>query len=344
VALTFDDGPSLYTPQILAILERYRVPATFFLIGYNVVVFPQFVRDEVRAGEEIGNHTYNHVDLQSYSTPQVVAQLARNQAVIHRAAGVTPHWFRPPYMDVDSRIVGIAAALGLRTVTWSVDPRDWALPGVPYIVQTALNNIQPGSVVIMHDGGGNRSETVSALPTIIRDLKKSGYRFATLDELFGLAPMPPCVPGAPRFFARSGVRAQPSHAIYQTWASLLCKGTSIGPATSQEYSLGRGIVAQDFRTTAHRLELNVKNGHVRVLVVWSWAAAVFSARHVSPKFGQPLTHAWFNQYFQGHDWGPALHSAKRDGRFIVQQFLYGWALEWPDGIVQWMRHLHVPRS
>lgn len=334
MALTFDDGPSAYTPLILSILQRFHIPATFFVVGEWVNVFPQYVRAEVRAGEEIGDHTWDHRDLQSLSTPNVVTELVRQSSAVRRVAGVTPHWFRPPYGDVDSRVIAIADSLGLKTVTWSIDPSDYQLPGVPAIVQNVLTYAQPGSIVIMHDGGGDRSETVAALPIIIKKLRALGYRFGTLDELFGLTPLPPCVPGAGRIFATAGVQPYPSHTIYRAWADLLCRGTNLGPATSPEFVARSHRLSQDFRRTGHRLEV-LGTGQVKVLIEWSWAAEAFAARGVVPKYGRPITHSWFARFLAGVDWGPALKPQKHEGLYLAQQFQDGWAVESPTGAVHW---------
>lgn len=336
VALTFDDGPSPFTPLILHVLHRYHVPATFFVVGVHVPEFPEYVRDEARAGDEIGNHTYNHLDLQDLSTPQVIAQLNSNQSTIRSASGVTPHWFRPPYGDVDARIIQIARSLGLHTITWSVDPADWSLPGRQAIISNVLTYTHSGSVVIMHDGGGDRSETVAALPTIIEHLKREHFRFGTLDQLFGVTPLPACVPDAARTFSRAGIPAHPSLTIYKAWARMLCFDDDIGPATSREYGLANGQTAQDFFRTAHRLEW--RPGHPVVMtIMWGWAAQVFEKHHVKPLFGRPITHAWFADFLQDQNWGPALGRVRRGGSVMTQRFARGTATQERDGRVVWTK-------
>ncbi len=183
VALSFDDGPSPYTPAILQILHRYRVPATFFVVGEHVLQYPSFVKAEAEAGD-VGNHTYTHMDLEWLANIGVSQQLQATQRVIWNAARVRPVWFRPPYGAVDGRVAVDAQKLGLHTVLWSVDPRDWSEPGASVIVARVLASVRPGSVVILHDGGGYRGETVQALPTIISTLLRRGYRFISLDTMF----------------------------------------------------------------------------------------------------------------------------------------------------------------
>lgn len=183
IALTFDDGPSPQTPQILAILHTFHAHATFFLVGMHVRQYPSIVKAEVDARDTLGNHTYTHADLLWLPDPEAEWQLSATQAAVHAAAGITPHWFRPPYEAVDLHVEELAAGLGLRTALWSVDPRDWARPGVGAIVWTVLTYAHRGSVVLLHDGGGDRSETIAALPIILRTLKARGYRLVTLDRL-----------------------------------------------------------------------------------------------------------------------------------------------------------------
>jgi peptidoglycan/xylan/chitin deacetylase (PgdA/CDA1 family) len=183
-ALTFDDGPSPYSLQVLDVLRTYHVPATFFLVGVHVLEFPSVLRTEVADGNVLGNHTYDHVDLRLLSSSLARAELAQTQAVIRTATGVVPQWFRPPYDGVDARVVQLAASEGLYTVVWSVDPRDWTRPGAQAIIRGVLNDTRPGSVILLHDGGGDRSETVAALSVIVPTLLSRGYRFVTLDELF----------------------------------------------------------------------------------------------------------------------------------------------------------------
>jgi len=338
VALTFDDGPSTYTPQILAILRQYHVPATFFVVGIHVREFPQYVHDEVAQGSIVGNHTYTHADLQDLSSPYVTAELTETQGAVRAAAHYTPHWFRPPYGDVDSRIVGLAASVGLRTVTWSVDPADWSVPGVATIEDRVLYYTQPGSIVLMHDGGGDRSETVAALPYIIQTLKSRGYRFANLDQLFRLAPMPDCVPTAAKQFAKAGVKAKTSSPIFRQWSNLLCLGTNLGPATSKVYLLSRGVEAQNFARTAHRMEWYEKSHRMKVQIMWPWAEAVFEKDGVKPLYKHPITHAWFNQYLKGYNWGPALAPQQHHGKVTEQPFEYALAIENASKNVIWHHH------
>jgi peptidoglycan-N-acetylglucosamine deacetylase len=185
VALTFDDGPSIYTPRVLAILNGYGVHATFFEIGRQVGPLAATSRAVIRAGDVIGDHTWSHPDLTPSNT---AAQIRPTQAAIYGATRFRPCLMRPPYGIATPRVVGIARSLGLLTIQWDVDPADWSRPGAGVIAQRVLSAVRPGSIVIMHDGGGDRSETVAALRTIVPGLLARGYRLVTVPQLLGLRP------------------------------------------------------------------------------------------------------------------------------------------------------------
>jgi peptidoglycan-N-acetylglucosamine deacetylase len=183
VALTFDDGPSIYTPRIVAVLRRLHVPATFFTIGFQVDIYPQYVALEREAGMVTGNHTYNHPDVPPFAQlPRrlVVDEIALGAESLQRA-GVRPHLFRPPGGSVSEAVVRDAQSLGERIVLWSVDPGDWR-KGVSakQIKAAVLGAVKPGSIVILHDGGGDRTATVRALPLIVRGIRHRGLRLVAL--------------------------------------------------------------------------------------------------------------------------------------------------------------------
>lgn len=184
IALTFDDGPSpVYTPQVLSILQHYKVHATFFCVGEWVQLYPGLVQDTFRAGNVIGDHTWSHPDLTKLSPYTVRWQLSSASAAIQYAIGSLPVLFRPPYGATDATVVSVASQLGLLQVMWTVDPRDWSLPGVSAIVNIVLSHATNGSIILMHDGGGNRTETVLALPLIISALQQRGFTFVTVPQL-----------------------------------------------------------------------------------------------------------------------------------------------------------------
>jgi len=335
VALTFDDGPSSYTPQILSVLRTVGAHATFFEIGRQVVQYPALVRDVVAAGDEVGNHTYTHADLLLLSNGSIRAQLSETQAVIQAAAGVTPIWFHPPDGAIDARVAAVGTSTGLRSVLWSVDPRDWSRPGVTIIMQRVLSAVRPGSIVLLHDGGGDRSETVAALRVILRTLQQEGYQFLTLSALFHVPSAPPChETRAAQWFAAAGIAPAYGHALYQTWLQAYCQGENFGPATSPEYAVTPTMIAQDFARTAHRLTWDETTGEVSVTLMWSWAARVFAARGIEPHWHSPITGAWFDQYFHGHNWGPALEESQDRQGGHIQCFVRACAVE-HAGRVTW---------
>jgi peptidoglycan/xylan/chitin deacetylase (PgdA/CDA1 family) len=184
IALTFDDGPNpLYTPQVLSILQRYNVPGTFFCIGRQVVAYPALEQRVAQAGEEIGDHTWNHPDLTKMSSSAIRAQINDTATAILWATGSRPDLFRAPYGAMNNIVLIQAAQLGFVTVAWSVDTQDWQRRGVESIVRVALNNATNGSIILMHDGGGDRSQTVQALPQIITALHARGYTLVTVSQL-----------------------------------------------------------------------------------------------------------------------------------------------------------------
>jgi peptidoglycan/xylan/chitin deacetylase (PgdA/CDA1 family) len=183
VALTFDDGPSVYTRQVLAVLNRYHAHATFFEIGRQVGALASVSRSVVGAGDVIGDHTWSHPVL---TAANVAGQIDPTQSAIRRATGFTPCLLRPPYGIAPPGVVATARSLGLLTVQWDVDPADWSRPGAAAISQRVLSAVHPGAIVIMHDGGGLRDQTVTALETIVPTLIRRGYRLVTVPQLLGL--------------------------------------------------------------------------------------------------------------------------------------------------------------
>ncbi len=179
VALTFDDGPSTFTPQILNVLQHSGTRATFFEIGQQVQASPNLTQEVYQAGDVIGNHSWSHPNLTLLTPSQVQGQLSRTSAAIQQATGVSPTLFRPPYGATNATVNATAEQLGLRPVLWNVDSLDWERPGVNAIVRNVLSTTSNGSIVVMHDGGGDRSETVQALPQIIANLQQRGFVFVT---------------------------------------------------------------------------------------------------------------------------------------------------------------------
>ncbi|HLI60817.1 MAG TPA: polysaccharide deacetylase family protein [Solirubrobacteraceae bacterium] len=191
IALTFDDGPWSDPPSIDFVneLKRLGVPATFFEIGEQISEFDPsgaVERAMLADGDMIGNHTWSHPEMTRLSPAAQTAQLAQTNASIRRATGFTPCLWRPPYGATDPQVESLARTLGLLTVNWNDDTRDWALPGTGAIVGTALAEASDGGIVIMHFGGGPRLETLQAVPQIVAGLRARGYRFVNLVQLLGL--------------------------------------------------------------------------------------------------------------------------------------------------------------
>jgi peptidoglycan-N-acetylglucosamine deacetylase len=179
VALTFDDGPSEYTERFLDVLREKDVPATFFEVGQEMPGREATMRRILAEGDELGDHTMNHVEYPGYG------QIAGAAERIQQYTGFKPCLFRPPGGAVNSSVIATAGSLGMKTITWDVDPRDWSLPGTAEIYSNIVGNTGPGSIVLMHDGGGPRDETLAALPQIIDTLRARGYSFETVSQLLG---------------------------------------------------------------------------------------------------------------------------------------------------------------
>jgi len=178
VYLTFDDGPDpAVCGQILAILRAERVPATFFVVGQRVLRYPDVARRMVGDGHTIGNHSWDHARLSAQGYGTVLSEITRTQEAVTRVTGVRPALFRPPYGATNPRVAAAAGATGLRTVTWTVDPRDWAQPGPGVITARVVGGTRPGAIVLLHC---LHPQTAVALPQIIRVLRARGYQFAAL--------------------------------------------------------------------------------------------------------------------------------------------------------------------
>lgn len=179
IAIGFDDGPAADTPGFLRALQKLGAHATFFEIGEQVPGNGKLLKRILATGNEIGNHTTHHGAYPS------AGDMRQTQNLIERASGFTPCVFRPPYGSFNSGTVAAASHLDMTTVIWDVDPRDWSTPGTGAIRANVVGHAHPGAIVVMHDGGGPRSETLAALPGIVRTLKKRGYSFVTISELLG---------------------------------------------------------------------------------------------------------------------------------------------------------------
>ncbi|MFI1702201.1 bifunctional polysaccharide deacetylase/glycosyltransferase family 2 protein [Streptomyces bobili] len=188
IALTFDDGPNpTWTPEILEILEKYDVPATFFLVGSMVSRYPDIVKDMVAQGNEVGIHTFTHVDLSYQSDARVDREMEQTQLALAGAAGITTTLFRAPYSSKTDAIDNYSWPVyqrlgedGYTSVFVDTDSDDWKRPGVSDIIKWATPEDGKGASVLFHDAGGERSQTIAALPTYIEKMKAAGYTFTTI--------------------------------------------------------------------------------------------------------------------------------------------------------------------
>ncbi|MCX4995251.1 glycosyltransferase [Streptomyces longwoodensis] len=188
IALTFDDGPNpTWTPQVLAVLEKYDVPGTFFLVGSMVSRYPGIVRNLVRQGNEVGIHTFTHVDLSYQSSARVHREITQTQLALAGAAGITTTLFRAPYSSETDAIDNYSWPVyqelgeeGYTSVFVDADSDDWKRPGVSKIVRWATPEDGEGASVLFHDAGGERSQTIAALPEYIEKMKAKGYTFTTV--------------------------------------------------------------------------------------------------------------------------------------------------------------------
>lgn len=185
VALTFDDGPSAFTPKILRELEHEHVPATFFLVGNQVPGHGALLHRMLRDGFMLGDHTLTHANVAGGGS-LATHQIAATQKIIRRASGFEPCLFRPPYGATSGALSSVVHSLGALSILWDVDPQDWRTPGTGAIVSTVMSQARSGSIILLHDGGGPRGQTVAALPTIIRGLRRRGLRFVTVTQLLHL--------------------------------------------------------------------------------------------------------------------------------------------------------------
>jgi peptidoglycan/xylan/chitin deacetylase (PgdA/CDA1 family) len=190
VALTFDDGPSPYTPEILAILRRAHVRATFFEIGANIAAYPRIAAQVHRDGMLIGDHTQTHPPLATLAAAAQTAQLRDCAREIESIGAPFPVLWRPPYGSFNANTLSVTRDLHMLMVLWTVDTSDYARPGVARIEYTALSGARGGTILLFHDGGGNRSQTIKALPFILARLKRRHFHIVTITQLLRDDPPP----------------------------------------------------------------------------------------------------------------------------------------------------------
>jgi peptidoglycan/xylan/chitin deacetylase (PgdA/CDA1 family) len=192
VALTFDDGPDVrYTGQILDLLKKDNVKATFFLIGLNSQAHPEMVKRIAAEGHAIGNHTWDHADLPKLGANQVRSEIDQTTDVLNSILGFRPSLMRPPYGSLSPAVIAEINGMGYKVVNWSVDTRDWAGTPAATMLGNVEANTRPGSIILMHSAGGKGGKldnTVAVLPQIIASLRAKGYTFATVPELLHVPP------------------------------------------------------------------------------------------------------------------------------------------------------------
>lgn len=181
IALTFDDGPhGPKTERLLDILRQEDVKATFFLVGKMAEKYPSIVRDIVRDGNEIANHTFSHATLTKITPAEARADYAAASDVLQRITGKRPRLCRPPGGDLDDDVIDAAKELGMTTVLWTNDPGDYYKPGESTIVDRTLARASNGGIILLHDG---IDQMLDVLPTIIETLRARGFRIVTASEL-----------------------------------------------------------------------------------------------------------------------------------------------------------------
>jgi len=194
VALTFDDGPSpVWTPQILDVLKKGQVKATFFMLGEHVVKYPEVAKRVAAEGHEIENHTYDHHVLIYYTMEELEKEVKEAEKTIKEVTGQATRYFRPPKAWLTAAEKKKLEEMGYKTVLWTLNSKDWVTFDDKYIIRYILKRVQPGDIILFHDSGGvfkveggDRHETVLAVGRLIEGLKERGYRFVTIKELLEL--------------------------------------------------------------------------------------------------------------------------------------------------------------
>ena len=181
ICLTFDDGPTTtYTKRILDVLDRYDAKATFFQLGENATARPDLARAVVEQGHALGSHTWSHRDMRKLRPRELNRQTIRTSFALHRITGRPVTCLRPPFGAVNARVRKAIRLQRLDLKLWDIDPRDWKKPGSATIVRRVVSRADPGDVSLMHDGGGNRSQSVRALVRILHSLSQQHYDFKKL--------------------------------------------------------------------------------------------------------------------------------------------------------------------
>ena len=179
MALTFDDGPGPYTPQIMKILRQHHTKATFFEVGLMLTSFNRSTTEQTHHGYAIGDHTYDHPHMEALTKDQQRAELQSTAAALTRYGAPSPRLFRPPSGSFDRETLDLLHRERMLMVLWSTDTEDYTDPGADVIAERALAGAHPGAIILLHDAGGDRSQTVAALPRIIRGIRERNLRPVT---------------------------------------------------------------------------------------------------------------------------------------------------------------------
>ncbi|SFE00182.1 Peptidoglycan/xylan/chitin deacetylase, PgdA/CDA1 family [Paenibacillus catalpae] len=189
VAFTFDDGPNpVYTPQLLEIFAEAGGKATFYMIGEQIAAHPEVAKLVHEQGHEIGNHTYTHPNMTELPDEEIESELARTEELIKKITGSRAATMRLPYLAGDERVHAILARNGYPSIgALNMDAKDWDMPGVDHILDSSRKEVRNGSILIFHDGYGDRSQSVEAIRVLTQELTASGYRLVTVRELLQMA-------------------------------------------------------------------------------------------------------------------------------------------------------------
>jgi peptidoglycan/xylan/chitin deacetylase (PgdA/CDA1 family) len=187
IALTFDDGPHpTLTPRILEILAKYNITATFFMVGQNVLNYPEAARAVIEAGHEVGNHTFTHPHIADLNEKAIFDEIGKCEDALEELCEYRPHILRTPQGAMTPSLEKCLLEDDYILVLWSLDTRDWENKSTAHIVQTVLDRVQPGDIILMHDYIGHNSKTPEALEKIIPILLSQGYEFVTVSALLGI--------------------------------------------------------------------------------------------------------------------------------------------------------------
>lgn len=185
VVLSIDDGPDpIYTPQVLDILKKYKIKATFFVVGKSLETYPDLVKREITEGHEVENHTYSHPDLRDKDEFSTEQEILRTEYILKGFRGSKPNYFRPPSKFYRPETIEVAERNGYKTVLWSICAENKNAVMPKQMADRVIRAAKPGMIILTHDGRLDRSRSVQALPMIIEGLQEQGYKFVTLDQLF----------------------------------------------------------------------------------------------------------------------------------------------------------------